>query len=353
MSESLPGYRVDVAVLPDDAQAVIEVWSEALGYAGRRPAKLDWYYTRHPTARARLLVLRHGRSIVGATGLAPRRMVWRGEPVDAALMGDFAVHSRHRTLFPALTLQQAALRQGLAEHALLYGFPNAKSLPVVRRVGYRVLPGMARHARVLHSAGYLPKAWPEVLRRALGGAFDAMFALRDALTLGCVRGEVQTAWLDSPDERFDALWQRALEHAGDCVIGVRDRAFMHWRFEARGWHGTRLFVLIESRTQRLLGYAACERDAATLHVRDLLVEQASPRLVARLLRLLARQARDQGQRSLSISCSGPEWLRAGLRAAGLRLRDASSQPMILALGPQAPPDMASACWYLTRADIDE
>lgn len=343
-------YRVDAGRLPDDAAAVLAVWSEALGHAERRPAKLQWFYADRADAAARLLVLRHGDDAVGATGIGPRALSWRGHGLDAALMGDFAVDSHHRTLYPALLLQRSALEQGLARHVLLYGFPNAKSLPVVRRAGYRVLPGMGRYARVLRSEHYLPAVWPRVLRRAGGAALDRLLALR-YLTLGL--GAARVSWLDAPDSRFDALWRQALGGLNDCVVGVRDASFLQWRFARQAWRSTRFFVWLDASGQRLLGYAACEALGDVMHVHDLLVEHASAPMVARLLRLLAVQARARGQRSLSMQCSGPQWLLAGMRAAGLQLREASEQPMILALADGAPDALVDACWYMTRADVDE
>ena len=348
-----PDYRVEPARLPEQAAAVIELWSQALGFAERRPLKLDWFYLRNPAGQPRLLLLVHEARVVGVTGLGGRYLGWQGRELDAALMGDFAVDSHHRTLYPALLLQRAALEQGLARHQLLYGFPNAKSLPVVRRAGYQVLPGMGRHARALRSEAYLPGAWPPVLRRALGAGLDAVFSLRHAAGLWRRGRSLREQWLEGPDERFDDLWARARQALGDCVLGRRDLAFLRWRFEPRAWHRTRFVVLADARSGRLAGYAACEIEGAAMHVRDLLVERASAGLAAQLLRLAARQEQAQGLRSLSMQCGGPAWLLAGVRAAGLRLREAGAQPMILALAPGSPAALAQACWYLTGADSDE
>ncbi|MBU6439335.1 MAG: GNAT family N-acetyltransferase [Betaproteobacteria bacterium] len=348
-----PDYRVEPARLPEQAAAVVELWSQALGYAERRPLKLDWFYLRNPAGQPRLLLLVHDQRVVGVTGLGGRHLGWQGRDLDAALMGDFAVDSHHRTLYPALLLQRAALEQGLARHGLLYGFPNAKSLPVVRRAGYQVLPGMGRYARALHSEAYLPAGWPRGLRRAVGAGLDAAFSLRHAAGLLSAGRSLQEQWLEGPDARFDELWARARASLRDCVLGRRDLAFLRWRFEPRAWHRTRFVVLADARSGRLAGYAACEIEGAAMHVRDLLVQQPSARLAAQLLRLAARKAQAQGLRSLSMQCGGPPWLLAGLRAAGLRLREAGAQPMILALAPGTPASLAQASWYLTGADSDE
>ncbi len=348
-----PEYSVEPARLPEQAGAIVELWSQALGYAERRPLKLDWFYMRHPSGESRLLLLHHGGRVVGVTGLGNRPFSWHGRELDAALMGDFAVDRHHRTLFPALTLQRAALEQGLARHGLLYGFPNTKSLPVVRRAGYQVLPGMGRYARALRSEAYLPPAWPQAVRRVLGLVADWTLSLRHAAGLRRRGRALQAAWLEGPDERFDSLWARARQALGDCVVGRRDLSFLRWRFEARAWHRTQLLVLVDARSQALAGYAACEVEGDAMHVRDLLVERPSAELAAQLLRLAARQAQAQGLRSLSMQCAGPAWLLAGLRTAGLRLREAGAQPMILALAPDTPAPLAQACWYLTGADSDE
>jgi len=373
-------YRVEPADLDKDAAQIVALWSFNLGHAERRQAKLDWFYRNNPAGVPQVLLLKHGQSVepIGTVGLGARILRCGPHSVRAGLMADFAVNTQHRTLFPALTLQRAVLERGLARHELLYGFPNAKSLPVVKRAGFDVAGGLSRYVRVLHTQDYLPNWLPRWLRRSLGGVLDIALRLRHGLLPRLLlREHLHAAWLDQADARFDSLWaEQQVDNAG--VIGVRDCAFLNWRFRSTALHRYRIFTIGSAASERprksasgttpaaprtfgidptlpggkLLGYAVCEADGASLHVRDLLAANPASQHLPALLRMLMRDARRQGYRSVSLEFMGPAKLVTLLLRAGLREREHRSQPLILAMTAPMRAVMQDRPWYLTRADVD-
>ena len=348
-------YRVEAASLDAEAQEIVGLWSDNLGHPERRATKLDWFYRCNPVRRAEIFLLRDvcQPRAVGVTGLACRQLRIGEHLVEAGLMADFAVDAHHRTLFPALTLQRSVLQLGLRQYGLLYGFPNPKSLPVVRRAGYEVLRGMSRYVRVLRTRDYLPRWLPAGARVVAGQALDLLLRLRHGLLPRLFQpGAYSAAWVDQPDARFNALW--ATRPGNDRqVIGIRDCAFLAWRFAPKPWHRYRFFVVSKPATDQILGYAVCESDGGVLHVRDLLAAGPEGRNLPILLRALMREARIQGHRSVSLEFMCPADTVKILTRAGLREREHSSQPMILATSKEFTLDLQPYAWYLTRADVDE
>ena len=348
-------YRVEAASLDAEAQEIINLWADNLGHPERRAAKLEWFYRCNPVHRAEVFLLRDARQpqAVGVTGLACRQIRIGEHLVDGGLMADFAVDAHHRTLFPALTLQRTVLQLGLTHYDLLYGFPNPKSLPVVRRAGYEVLGGMSRYVCVLRTRDYLPRWIPASARAVAGQALDVLLRLRRGLLPRLIQTDAYSvAWADQPDDRFNALW--ATRPNNDLqVIGIRDCAFLAWRFAPKPWHRYRFFVVSNPATDQMLGYAVCEPDNGVLHVRDLLAAGPEGHNLPILLRALMREARKQGHRSVSLEFMCPADTVKILMRAGLRAREHSSQPMILATSEDVRVTLQPYAWYLTRADIDE
>ena len=95
-------------------------------------AKYDWFYLRCPFGPPLLQLLRAGSAgtAVGACGAGRRRMLWKGREIRAGVLVDLAVAREHRSLGPALMLQQGLVAAGHNELDLLYGFPNPKAAPV-------------------------------------------------------------------------------------------------------------------------------------------------------------------------------------------------------------------------------
>ncbi len=342
------GYRAELAALPRDRAAVLALWRGNLGDPARHAGKFDWFYLGAPFGPSLLQLLRHGDATVGTGGVAARRMLWQGREIRAGLLADMAVDARHRTLGPALMLQEALIAAAAQRFDLLYGFPNRKSLPVVRRLGYAVLGELSRHARVLRHARYLQQRMPRWLAVPLGGVLDAVRAAHDGLRALPGRG-VTATWSEQADPRMDALWNESAHGAG--LLGVHDAAMARWRFDASPLAGVR-YLLLADRRGALRAWFACETRDGVLHVRDYWSQQGVDGIDHRLVLALLRAARRAGCASVTLECAAAPERMAGWRRAGFVLRE--GQPVVgkwLGAGP-APLDLAQG-WHLTEADADE
>lgn len=345
-SHQAHAYRSESADPAHARDEVLAVWHDNLGDPVRHVGKFDWFYLHNPYGEPLLQLLHHGDAVIGCCGAAPRRMLWNGREIRGGQLADMAVETRHRTLGPALLLQEALVAEAQSRFDLLYGFPNARSLPVVKRLGYAVLGEMVRHARVLKHAGYLERYLPDWLAVLVGGLFDAAMALRDL-----IRGAAALAvsWVDAADPRMDALWQRSRPAQG--LVAIRDAAMLRWRFDACPLGKTQ-YLLVHGRDGALCAWFACQVAGSVLRIADFWNEQGNAGIDHRVVLALVRAARRGGYSSVSLALAAPAASLAGWRRAGFVPRE--GQPVVgkwLGAGPA--PEELTAHWFLSNLDEDE
>lgn len=343
-----------------DREAVLAVWRGNLGQDARMAAKYDWFYGRAPAGAPLLQLLIHAGTAepVGACAAGRRRMLRDGREWRAGVLVDLAVTQAHRSLGPALILQQGLFATGQRDLDLLYGFPNPKAAPVFKRIGYRKLADMVRHARVVRHAPYLQRRMPKLPAFAaapLGALIDLGHRLRDAWRFPHAH-RMRAHWQDRvPD--IQALWDASPKP--DAFTALRDAAHLRWRFDDAPTSDGQLPFrhLLLSDGGATVAWFATRIDASTLHVHDFWSRdgaQPSSAIVSALLRAV----RAQGHAAVSIELATSEarlqpWRQLGFEARGQRpvfgiLRGA---PDGTASGERA--SFEAADLHLTSADEDE
>jgi hypothetical protein len=341
-------YATGLADLERDRSRILALWRDGLAQNGMPEAKFDWYYRRNVEGPPSVLLLRAAGSdeAVGSASLGRRRMRLGAEAIEAGALADFVVVTGHRSFFPALTLQQAMRRHGLATREVVYGMPNPQSEAVVRRVGYKRVGDIVRRARVLRSGAYISRHVPRWLGAAAGVVVDLA---RHALASVHARrsGALRSHWSEAPPEGAGALWERAA--ARGLLVGARDAAFLRWRFADNPLYRCRFLHLTRASTGELAAYAVClERDDTT-HVSDFLWDASVPEAADRLWQEVVRDAWHRGSRSASVEFMGPPDIARSIESAGWVARERRALYAAFE-GREALRDAAN--WYLTAADED-
>ncbi|MBL8520983.1 MAG: GNAT family N-acetyltransferase [Betaproteobacteria bacterium] len=341
------GFDIRETSATAEADLILALWRQGLTHQGVPQAKLDWFYLGSPTGAPRVFLLQ----AQGATGpcgtatLAMRTMSAEGADCVCGVLIDFVLHADQRTLFPALALQRAVRDAALASHDVVFGFPNPKSLAVVKRAGYRHVVDLERRVRVVRSFSYLSRILPALIARPVAALADLgrLVLLRLAHRR---RAAWQLAWSEAPDDRFNALWTRCRNNA--ALIGVRDRAFLEWRF-CRSPMGRYRFVTL-ALDGALVAYAVCKDEGDGLAIVDLLADPRQAGALAALMAEVVFEADRLGRASVMAIYGGdPRWSRV-LAQVGFVRRDA--QP-VYATGTHAEGAWTRAdTWYLTAADED-
>jgi hypothetical protein len=337
-----PNYVVEPADIVRDREAVLGVWRGNLGRDERMGAKYDWFYRDNPLGPPLTLLLRHVASgaVVGVATAGPRRMQVDGRAIAAGVLVDLAVLPEHRTLGPALQLQQAMLDAAGARFALLYGLPNHKAVPVFKRVGYAAIAEMRRLARVLRHREHLARRLPGPLAAAAAPLVDALLRLRDGLRQ-LAQPRWRARWLDAPPAELPPGDDRGL------LRGAHDAAFQRWRFAAGPTPPAR-WLRVDDRAGRLRGWFTCQSSHDVLQLSDCGGGDGEAAPARAAILALLRAARAAGFASVSLQLAAPDALLAPWRAAGFVVR---GQRTVFGrwYGAGAAPGVA---WF-TAADEDE
>ena len=339
-------YQVRSGDVVRDEESVLGIWRGHLGDDRRMPAKYAWFYREAPAGEPMLKLLLADDRTVGACAAGRRRMLRDGKPVRGGVLVDLAVVPEHRSLGPALILQQALFATAGTDFDLLYGFPNPKAAPVFRRIGYRALGDLVRYVRVVRHARYLARRMPDWLARPAGLLADLFVRLRETLSNPGVR-RLDATWHDRVDPRMQALWQASVKPDG--FVGVRDVDHLSWRFDQAPEGGFRYLLLSEPGRDALCAWFATRGTQGTLHVHDFWSSHG-PALGTRHVAALLRAARRDGHAAVSVELvTAPAhlspWLAFGFAARG-------SRPIFGRWAATSVPD-EPPCLHLTAADEDE
>jgi hypothetical protein len=298
-----------------DRDTVLSLWSGNLGQQDRIASKYDWFYLGCPHGPPLLQLLRHtpSESWVGTACAGRRRMRWHGHDIRAGVLVDLAVVPEHRSLGPALILQQGLIEAGSRQLDLLYGFPNPKAAAVFKRIGYTRLTDIVRHARVLRHGRYLRSRMPGWLAAPAGAMADVVFAAVDAVRR-LSSSRMHASWSERADPRMDALWSASPQ--GDGLVGVRDRTHAKWRFDECPLARTRYLLVSAPGQDTLQAWFATQVEGETLHVRDYWSAEGINGIDSACLLALLAAARDAGHASVSVEIAASEahvqsWARYG------------------------------------------
>ena len=370
MSNTPQLYTAVAANIELDCEKILALWNCGLTHGGMPEAKFDWYYRKNCGGPPQIFFLCHGpqRETVGVAAVGRREMRIGTQTIISGELVDFVAVPEHRTLFPALFLQKEIRRLTLksqnseastgGSHDILYGLPNPKSLAVVKRAGYQLVGQLVRRARILRLEGYLSRHAPVWMGQLFGPLLDRVRMGALALRAIATRGsglELRSCWLDRPDSRFDDLWQRVVAQSwmNNVLIGVRDSAFLIWRFIDCPLRTYRFFALVANTDDRLIAYAVCAVDGETLHVHDFLVDPTVHDASKKLWIALSREAYRRGHGNLSVEFLGAESIQQSLEAIGLVKRQ--QRPLYASRSAAIQDDgtlLKESNWYLTSADED-
>jgi len=335
--------------LDADRDVVLGLWSRNLPES--TPDRYEWLYRSGPATNT--LARNTDGTATGSIGLMGRTMWIFDEPRPAGQPIDLNVDRAYRLGGVALALQRSVTeRVDRGELALIYGFPNAQSEPVLRRVGYRSVAEVGRWVKPLRTSDVLP-GWvqPALLRRLAGRALDAALRLGswESLTRRPRGGRFEVT--DRFDERFDRLWLSARHHVP--IIGQRTSEYLDWRFVRCPATCHRVLCLV-SPHEELLAYLVYSLGDGTARVSDFLFDQPAhfDWLLAEFLDLM----RQQDVRAVVTIFTGAAWVARRLARFGFRRRPSPWKMFVHAdphrLGVPAEKLFDPESWYVTRADID-
>ena len=318
--------------------------------------KFTWFYQNNPAGPATAFLLKHisptaTGEVVGACGLGTRELMVGGERVTSGLMADFSVDGDHRTVMPALLLQRALCTDALQHYPCAYAFPNSSAVGIFSRIGFQPLGRMRRYMKVLRTRHYLQKRAPYMLAVAAGTAVDIL--VRSAAMAGRFSGggRHRVSWVSDVDARFDRFWDRVRRNYR--FIGVRDAAFLRWRFVTRPERRASFAVLTDD-SGEISAYAALvEKERGIAFIADFLTSTDASLHI--LLRRVVAALRSRPYHAVTTVFMGPSEIQRVLIAAGLKHRG-DAKFVVMGRSPQQAANgafpISAEDAYLTEADRD-
>ena len=341
-----PHYLARVGDVEQDRDTVLSIWRGNLGDDARMQRKYGWFYQQADAGPPLLELLTADGREVGTCSAGRRRMLRDGRPLRAGVMVDLAVMPEHRTLGPAMMLQQSLAQAARGQLDLLYAFPNPKAAPVFKRIGYRPLGDLVRYVRVVRHAPYLARRIPRPLAYAAGAAVDVWARLRDALRHAGT-ASLSAAWSDRIHPDMQALWDASVKPDG--IVGARDAAHLRWRFDASPEGGFRYLMVRDPRSGSLIAWFATRASGSTLHVHDYW-SLHGPAIGTRCVGTLVVAARRCGHAAVSVELASlpshlDPWLALGFAERSRRAIFGYWDPAVLG--------ETIGHLHLTAADEDE
>lgn len=288
---------------------------------------------------------------IGTSALFPRRLLIDGVAVSAAVAGDFAVESQHRTLLPAISLQKSALqacREGRFD--MIYAFPNDMARLVQLRAGYVSVGTVRAGIRPLRTRKLFEAPGKHRWWGMFADLFDGAVRIVAKESRFTAVSDYRYLEVSVTDERFDRFWGVALPKYR-IVVG-RNSDYANWRFMQCPYRAYRLFAAQHRDTQEIGGYILWSATPdGKVRVSDLM---AFDRVFDELLTAFIRFQQEQNAPCITLVYFGNERLVRRLRSFGFFFRQTRSQ-VLLTVSPRMPNPQRlfdPQNWYLFEGDSD-
>jgi hypothetical protein len=316
------------------------------------------YYEGNPLGPPSIFFARDNESgtFVGMTALFPTTLRVAGQPLPAAIGGDFAIDADHRGFGPAVALQRATTSV-LSERNLkcAYGSPNSSSEPVIGRAGYADAGRLTRFVKLLSAR---PAVRRYIRRPRLAGlaaaAADPVVSIwsRERLYRRPARFSVDHP--DLFDDRFVRLWEIARNHQG--ATSERSADLLNWRYEKTGpveaSRNYSVFALLEG--SDVAGYIVYRLERDSRLVYDI-VHLPDRSVIDALLSDFILDARSGEAAAIDLGYVGPPNLLTGrLRAFGF-LQSTAKNGLRVYVDGEAPFGvdlLRGESWYFLTGDTD-
>lgn len=352
-------YEVITASAGDVRTALARLWANSFEVlrGGLAEKKVERFYLHNPAGSGPVFLLRDTRNAtdVGVQALILRRFYTAEQPLFAGTMADYAVDPAHRSLGPALQLLKASIASSKTTLAFVYGLPNRKAEPILRRAGLEPVQQLTRYAAPLKSRPYLAAKLPGPLLSVICPLANLALSAQDWLRELRLGGRLY--WRDAHGHaaQIDAIWR---ESSRDGLLrSDRSAQVLFWRYGLPDTADASADLLQANAAWRIelasvgakgnaFGYVVWGMRDGIAVVGDFFCEKPHEQS-AHLLASFRRRARAFGAASISLEYCGSPMVARGLAAAGFVPRE--SCPVFAVIHQGLP---SADSWYMTAYDRD-
>ena len=250
---------------------ILALWRENL--PGLSDDRFKWIYKHNPYGPAKTILAQKvdTQEYVGCATVYPRLLYVDGKELRAGIVVDFAVNKEHRVFGPAVMMQRKIIDAYLSkEFDVIYGYPNSKSIGVIKRVGYSLLGDVEYWTKILDWAPKLMKVFKIRLLAVLGGFFlDIISILIEIFHKIKSHSNCYTKVLTKPTQAFNILWEKAKDNYS--VIGEKSLDYLQWRYSTAE-SKVHKFFCVYNKKDALCAYLVYEKKDDVAIICDLFAE---------------------------------------------------------------------------------
>lgn len=245
------------AMREHDFEAVAGLFESIFGHRTTR----DLWRWKYDQGRGQNIVCWSDGVPVAHYGGLSRRILYRGEPALACQIADVMVHSKERGVlgrkgvFFRIAASQSEASRG--PHRVGYGFPNARHMAVAGRLG------------LYEPVGRLV----ELQWSPHGGRPSVRWAFRTQPS-----GELPT------EGESDRLWAAMARRLPEALIGIRDAAWLDYRYRQHPHNFYHVHRVVHRITRRLVALVVTRQEGERLELVDFVGDPAHLVVAVHLLR---------------------------------------------------------------------
>jgi hypothetical protein len=156
----------------EDNEKIISLLDENIGVKSK--VRYEWMYVNNKmgTPYVILAVDEESKITIGMVSLFPMRF---NELDNVWLAGDYFVKKEYRSLFVAIGLQKQLLEYINAIEGTVITFPNSKSEPIIKRLGYEEVYECQRLVKLLNSTKYIESKFNKALSSIVSPLLNVYF----------------------------------------------------------------------------------------------------------------------------------------------------------------------------------
>lgn len=344
--------------------ALGKIWGENMvddRVAPRVAARFAWMYEAMPHGKAHTWLGTHVETgdFVGCGSLVPRTMRVDGASYPAGILCDFAVVKNHRVAGAAIAIQRAISNGSPgAGMRFIFGFPNAASVAVCKRVGYAPIASSRAFVKPLFSAYKLKdRISSKLLLAPVAAAVDVGLLGRDLVTFaaGSLKHPPRLCRFeltDRLDERIDDLFART---PSPYVVGEKSAQYLNWRYADFTTQKHTFFVLWEPDRRRAIGFVAYHVENTKVFVDDLFCD--FERDLDLLLFSFSQRMRAARHDSICVTYAGTPDLATALVRHHFIERPLDDRPLVVYTPKDADPSLRASLlqgdrWLMLDGELD-
>ena len=230
---------------------ILQFWDDYL--PGTPHTRFDWMQNNPAGPPVWFLAIdTDSENLLGTVSVMPRKFVLNGTVIRAGIIGDYMVHRNHRVFGPALQLQKMVIeKMSDIGFNFIYSVPNAYSLKVLEKVGYKQISKLCCLVKPLKVEYYLGKYANIHLSKFVAPMLNGILKLLSKETYLRSDGFVEEVL--NINDSFDILWNAVVKQQSG-LIGDHSATYLEWRYFNNPVNKYRLLTYKDTIKKELLGY---------------------------------------------------------------------------------------------------